>query len=248
MVGFVKSGAGVTAVLAIGLALAPASGAPELRGKTTTAPSALRGSIGYFTPAAGDPKLAQMFARGALSTHGFRFTPVTDGRNSAVTVAVRASVGHSAAETVALARARIAPNMAPAAAPSSKSELEIKPVSYSLGSAVGWKRFAAPAKAPEFDPSALSAAREKLASGIIPKNSKWDTNVRVAEDRKLGVAPGTFAGSKNMSVDVAGSYRLTRNLDLSAGVRIRSDRDRLGQAADPRQDSQAVYLGTTFRF
>jgi hypothetical protein len=248
MVGLVKSGAGVAAMLAIGLAFAPASGAPELHGKTASAPSALRGSVGYFTPASGDPKLAQMFARGALSTHGFRFTPVTDGRNSAVTVAVRASVGRSASETLALARTRIAPNLAPAPAASGKSELEIKPVSYSLGSAVGWKRFAAPVKAPEFDPSALSAARDKLASGIIPKNSKWDTNVRVAEDRKLGETPGTIAGAKNMSVDVAGSYRLTRNLDLSAGVRIRSDRDRLGQPADPRQDSQAVYLGTTFRF
>ncbi len=107
--GMIKTGAGAAALLAIGLAFAPASGAPELRGKITTAPSALRGSVGYFTPAAGDPKLAQMFARGALSSQGFRFTPVTDGRNRAVTVAVRASVGRSAGgETAALARSRMA--------------------------------------------------------------------------------------------------------------------------------------------
>jgi len=49
------------------------------------------------------------------------------------------------------------------------------------------------------------------------------------------------------SVDLGGAYSLTRNLDVTAGVRYRSDRDRLTQA-DARRDSQAVYVGTAFRF
>jgi hypothetical protein len=49
-------------------------------------------------------------------------------------------------------------------------------------------------------------------------------------------------------VDLAGSYSLTRNLDLKAGVRYRGPMDRLAPLTDDRQDSQAVYIGTAFKF
>ena len=46
-----------------------------------------------------------------------------------------------------------------------------------------------------------------------------------------------------------GSYSLTRNLDVTAGVRYeRSERERLPRLTDDRRDSQAVYVGTAFRF
>ena len=41
---------------------------------------------------------------------------------------------------------------------------------------------------------------------------------------------------------------MSRNLDLTAGVRVTSDRDRLLPLTDGKQDSQAVYVGTQFRF
>ncbi len=50
------------------------------------------------------------------------------------------------------------------------------------------------------------------------------------------------------SLDMGGSYSLTRNLDVTAGVRYRSDRERLARIDDDRRNSQAVYLGTAFRF
>jgi hypothetical protein len=50
------------------------------------------------------------------------------------------------------------------------------------------------------------------------------------------------------SMDLGGSYSLTRNLDVTAGLRYRSDRERLAQLKDDRRDSQAVYVGTAFRF
>ena len=53
------------------------------------APAPARSALA-FTPAAADPRLAAVFARGGLDTGGFRFTP-TDTRhdNRAVTVVVR---------------------------------------------------------------------------------------------------------------------------------------------------------------
>jgi hypothetical protein len=53
---------------------------------------------------------------------------------------------------------------------------------------------------------------------------------------------------RTYSVDVGGSYALTRNLDVTAGMRYRTDRERLARLADDRRDSRAVYVGTAFRF
>jgi hypothetical protein len=50
------------------------------------------------------------------------------------------------------------------------------------------------------------------------------------------------------TVDLGGAYRVTRNLDVTAGVRLSQDRDRLAPLTDSVQDSQAVYVGTQFRF
>jgi hypothetical protein len=53
---------------------------------------------------------------------------------------------------------------------------------------------------------------------------------------------------RSYTVGVGGSYRLTRNLDVTGGVRYQIQRDRLEPLADQRRDSQAVYVGTAFRF
>jgi hypothetical protein len=44
------------------------------------------------------------------------------------------------------------------------------------------------------------------------------------------------------------SYQIARNLDVTGGVRYKIQRDRLEPLADQRRDSQAVYVGTAFRF
>lgn len=53
--------------------------------------------------------------------------------------------------------------------------------------------------------------------------------------------------SKNVELDVSGSYSITRNLDVKAGVRYKADRDRV-ELLENQKDSQAVYVGTAFRF
>ena len=66
-------------------------------------------------------------------------------------------------------------------------------------------------------------------------------------DRPMQNGPALVDDMSSYALDVGGSYSLTRNLDVTAGVRYRSDRERLTRV-DERRDSQAVYLGTAFRF
>lgn len=224
---------GGTALCAALLAVAPAIGAPETLKRIT--PQSLRGGIGTFTPAAADPRLAAALSRSGMNASGFRFTPVAAiGKNRAVTVAVRARTGGASAVSDA---------GAPAAA-----NIGIAPVAYNLGVGVGWKRFAFSGDVKRIDTGVVPGSREGANLGISYNANKWSTRVQVAADRPVGVAPRTLTGGDSISMDVGGSYRLTRNLDVTAGVRYRSERNRLEKVEDDRRDSQAVYVGTAFRF
>ena len=58
-----------------------------------------------------------------------------------------------------------------------------------------------------------------------------------------------LAGEKpSYGFDLGGSYSVTRNLAVTAGVRYKSEDQRLPRLTDNRRDSQAVYVGTAFRF
>jgi Gram-negative porin len=226
--------AGVLGALGAALTLAvPASGAPESAKRSLALGS--RGGIGTFTPASADPRLAAALARTGLSGSGFRFTPVAAiGRNRAVTVAVRARTSGS----VAVA------DPAVATAPS----VGIAPVAYNLGVGVGWKRFALAGDVRRLDTGLAPGGREGADVGVSYNARKWSTRVQVAADRPVGNTPRTIVGGDSVSLDVGGSYRLTRNMDVTAGVRYRSERNRLDRLEDERRDSQAVYVGTAFRF
>jgi hypothetical protein len=231
--------AGVAALGAALFAMAPASGAPEKSSKIKGLSLSGLGDTGIFTPAASDPRLAAIYAKGGLRNQGFRFTPV--GANRAVTVAVRANgTGKSAGlvmrdvPPVAATTAIVAP------------ALGVQPVSYSLGAAVGWKKFALPGEINRVDIGALAVDREKTEAAPTTAK-KWSSRVQVSAERPLGQAPRTLTGSESLALDVGGAFRLTRNLDVTAGVRYKSERDRI-QQVDDRRDSQAVYVGTAFRF
>jgi hypothetical protein len=235
----IKAVTAAAALFAVALAIAPAINASESNPMKRTTQSAMRGAIGYFTPSAADPKLAALYARGDQADRGFRFTSATAGKSRDVTVAVRAPSGSA---NLAITRV-VPPVMAP------QTAVGIEPVSYSLGTSVGWGRFSVPgAERARIEAKSLAPKTERDTAGPSLTNRKWNTRVQIAAERPVGQTPGTLTGSENLSVDVGGSYRLTRNLDVTAGVRIRSDRDRLQQAADQRRDSQAVYVGTAFKF
>jgi hypothetical protein len=122
------------------------------------------------------------------------------------------------------------------------------PVAYSLGVGVGWKRFALSGDVTRIDSGVLPGGREAADVALSYNARKWSTRVQLAADRPTGNAPRTIAGNDSVSLDVGGAYRLTRNLDVTAGVRYRSERNRLEALTDNRRDSQAVYVGTAFRF
>jgi hypothetical protein len=195
----------------------------------------LRDGIGSFTPAATDARLAAALSRSGLSSSGFRFTPASSVRlNRSVTIAVRARTNRpdltgDQADLVKAATSSIAP------------------IAYNLGAAVGWRKFAVTGDMQKMDLAGLGR-RESVDLGVSYTNKRLTTRVQLAADRTSGPAARNVLGGSGVSVDFGSSYSLTRNLDVTAGVRYRADRDRLLPQSDTRRDSQAVYVGTAFRF
>lgn len=225
------------------IAMSPAIGASgdKFMAKRSGAP-ALRGGIGTFTPAAADPRLAAAFARSGIASSGFRFTPAAaDTNRRSVRVAVRArAVGNNAGVNNVTPGATALLSVAPS--------LGVNPVAYNLGVGIGWKRFAVSGDVARVDPGAAPGGRESVDLGISYNASKWSTRVQLGAEKPMGNIPRSITGGESVSLDVGGSYRLTRRLDVTAGVRYKSERDRLATPADTIRDSQAVYIGTAFRF
>lgn len=233
--GRVIIGVAAGALIAAGALVAPAFGASEHGGDTKAPRRQIARSIGGFTPAAGDPRLAALLSRGGFDSNGFRFTPAETRRDTrAVTVAVRARTNRS----VDIGRAALAGN-APVQG--------LAPIAYNLGAAVGWKRFALAGDVTRIDLQGLPGSREAADVAVSYTANRWSGRVKAAADRPIDGTPHAIAELPSYSVDLGGSYSLTHNLDVTAGIRYRSDRERLTRV-DDRRDSQAVYVGTAFRF
>lgn len=235
----IMAGLGIGAAAVTGLVAAPAilaqSAPQQERMAAKRAPSIA--SIGSFTPAAADPRLAAALARSGLSGSGFRFTPADSARvtNRSVTVAVRARDSRSGAAVADRG----------AAAPAS---VTLQPIAYNLGVSVGWKRFAISGDLAKLDLAGAPGSRESAEVGLSYSGKRASGRVKAASERPLNGTPRLIADDPNYSIDVGGSYSITRNLDLTAGVRYKSEENRLPQLADNRRDSQAVYVGTAIRF
>lgn len=219
---------------------------------------AARGSFASFTPAAVDPRLAQLVAERS-SGHGklMRFTPAgaANRPDRSVTVAVR--VDEETARAISVRQA-----LSAAGESSPTIATRITPTAYNLGTRYNlgisrnYQSFARTTDiaAPKLISSRLSeAAIPDLASfqpspGVKEQPSRFNARIALDLDEKTGRAPRTREALGDQSVDVAGSYSLTRNLDVTAGVRYSQERDRLDPLSEGRQDSQAVYVGTQFRF
>lgn len=232
--------AGSVALAAASLALSPAFSAVAdlvaLRAQSAVSFSDL-GGLTSFTPATRDARLAKAYARiAAAGSRGeFRFTPTTGSMSGSrsITIAVRTD----AVESDVVERAP---------APT----LTVAPLSYNLGTAKGWKRFALPDSVgtrPIEAPPVQTL--NKLNNFSLPaKESRTQMSAQLASERAVGTAPATTAGERVMSVDLTSSYKVTRNLDVTAGVRYKGPNARLDPLTDAKQDSQAVYVGTIFKF
>lgn len=233
------AGIGLGTLAVAGLFLAPAlqaQGNAEVRAPKRAVPE--RSAIGIFTPAAADPQLAATLSRLPLQAQGFRFTP-SDSRRVAsrgVTVSVRAQSTRTAT-----------PSADRAAAP---TNIGLAPSAYNLGVSVGWKRFSVSGDMTRVDLVAEPGSRERTNVGLAYSGKRATARVQASSDRPLTNTPIVIGDKPSYSIDVGGSVSLTRNVDLTAGVRYKSEveRERLPRLTDNKRDSQSVYVGTAFRF
>ena len=131
------------------------------------------------------------------------------------------------------------------------SSLRIAPTAFNLGVSRGYRGFAQNLVSPSENRSGEMPDIEKfkLVPGAQPDESRFSPRIVLDASQAAGRAPRTFGGEREDRVDVGGSYRVTRNLDVTAGVRYAQDQtDRLRPLTDGQQDNQAVYVGTQFRF
>lgn len=194
--------------------------------------------IGFFAPAAADPRQTALFDRvgGSFAEPNFRFTPSGGNSKRAVTVAIRARAN----------RPNTVPGTMVVASPSA-IYAGLAPSAYSLGASLGWKHFALSGDFSRIDGGAVPDTRELADIGVSYSGSKWSTRLLFGAERATGKT--NIAGpDEALSVDLGGSYSLTRNLELSGGLRYKSQRERLDMQSDQRRDSQAIYIGTAFRF
>lgn len=193
-----------------------------------------------------DPHLAEAISLRMLPKgQGFQFTPAGTATrpDRSITVAVR--VDSDSARVINLRKGLEASPTLGAAT------LRIAPTAFNLGVSRGYQSFgttaAVASESRKLDMPDLSTFRlGNSKAGAGP--ARFTTRLSVDENEKTGRAPGTFETAGQPTVDLGGSYRVTGNLNVTAGVRYSADRDRLAPLTDGKQDSQAVYLGTQFRF
>ncbi|WP_245409666.1 hypothetical protein [Allosphingosinicella vermicomposti] len=231
------AGTGGAALTALALVLSPAIAAQETKAKKARpSRSVALANVGSFTPAIADPRLAAEFARRGSRMGAYRFTPsAAADRNKSVRVAVRASGNRQVAD-----RSAVETSASPINA--------LTPVSYNLGVAVGWKRFAISGDVAKVQGGTLPGDREVADIGVSYTAKKFTGRVEVGTERANSPLPRIVAPEEAYSLDVGGSYSIARNVAVTAGARYRIQRDRLEPLEDNRRDSQSVYVGTAFRF
>jgi hypothetical protein len=220
------------ALASLAMMLVPALANAAQPQKRKARPTAnVASSIGSFTPAAANPRFASSFGRGGLTASGFRFTPAMGpGASHRVTVAVRARQGTPADSDHVAALGGV------------------RPYAYNLGVAVGWKRFAVTSDYSKVDLGVVPGSREAADVSLSYGGKRWSTRLAVAADRSTGDTMRYLGGEQAVAVDFGGSYSINSRFDVTGGVRYRVEKDRLVQLSDDRRDSQAVYLGTAFKF
>jgi hypothetical protein len=194
--------------------------------------------LSSFTPANADPKLAAALAGKSSALTDFKFTPApAKGRPSQVRVAIRA-------RTTAPGQTQLASADAPTTAVSA-----LAPTSYNLGVALGWKRFAISGDVASVkNANSAIGDRESAVVGVSYSLKRFTGRVAVGAERTDGHPLPALNRGNSYSLDVGGSYDISRQIALTGGVRYNIQRDASQAFQDQRRDSQAVYVGTAFKF
>lgn len=183
--------------------------------------------VGGFTPALADPRLAAMVGKAPLGGRDYDFTPAQARRLVTMARVVTALPAKSPA-----------PDGAVSVVPSVK----IAAIEYNLGASGEWKQFA-------------PIGRGVQAPASIGVRTSFDLATTAGASRlppmvERSVATALPPGKEPVQplLDSTNAFRLTRNVDLTAGNRAGNDAFRLQRTGDDRRDSQAVYIGTALRF
>jgi hypothetical protein len=230
--------AGVFAAGALLLIPAIASAMPEAK-KRPPVVSLSFDRVTSFTPATVDPKLAAEFGS-RESMNDFKFTPAAPkGRPSQVRVAIRARGADSASGRTA--------DLASLNANSAIGALT--PATYNLGVAVGWRRFAVTGEVAKTRSASLAfGGKETAIVGVNYSLKRFTGRLAASAERSDGSQAPALGREQGYAVDVGGSFDLSRRIALTGGVRYKIEQDRASALKDARRDSQAVYVGTAFKF
>lgn len=198
-----------------------------------------------FTPAGVDSRLAAKVDRKAVaSNQAFRFTPAGLDRSGPKVMTVAARADSADAVSVRSAIAQIEAG--------NRSSVRLNNSNYQLTAARGWQGFRLPANAVQVEQPRLATMVGKgdfrLDETERSKPSRFNTDVRVARVGNAAPNPRGAAAAGDYAFNVGGSFSISRRIDVTAGVRYASERDRLAPAAATQPDSEAVYVGTKIRF
>lgn len=233
------------------IAIAIPLGAVPTAGLAVTAVTSslpVPGKIVPFTPANVDPAIARrVAAKIAARGQTMRFTPAgaTLDHDRTVTVAIRIDPQEARAIAVrtAIAAAKGEAGVGPSIA-------TLAPTKYNLGLSRGYQSFAKPA-APALDLKRIEMpdlASFRPRDGVREAPGRLQPRIALEAETRKGRSAGTFEGLGEQAVDLGAGYRLSRNLNVTAGLRLKQDRDRLAPLTDAVRDDQAVYVGTQFKF
>lgn len=220
-----------------------------------------------FTPATVDPQLARRVAASVRAKgQAIRFTPASNQSSQDGTFTVAVRVDDQTARAISV---RSAISMAQGSSGlgsqifggADKDSFKLAPTRYNLGVARGYQGFAkAPSPAKSDVAASTSVGLNKIGlpdladykpsqGTAADKPSRFQPRIALETEKgTTGRSKGTLESLGEQTVDVGGAYRITGNLNVTAGVRLSQDRDRLAPLTDAVQDSQAVYVGTQFRF
>jgi hypothetical protein len=229
------------------LALALPTAGLALAGAQAPAREAAFAGLGLnvFTPASVDPALAARVADKARA-RGIRFTPARAAPISGdrtVTVAVRVDNDNARAISVRKAMEAVTGR--------GVGVVGLDASRFQLGSARGYKSFA---RTVDLTANVRSMSLPDLAQFEPSQPKAEDKPSRLQprielEDRAIaGRSPNTLDSIGAQTVGVGGSFSLSPNLNVTAGVRYSQERERLDPLTNSVQDSQAVYVGTQIKF
>ncbi len=232
---------------AMALVAIPVAGVALAEATTPSLIADASASSARFTPATVDPVLARrVLERYAARREALPFTPAAGKTIADRTVTVAVRMDDKAARAISIRSVIDSARSEPG-----RRDVAVAQSAFDLGVARGYQSFTKPAA--QLPKSVSRVAMPDLSEfrpsqGAKDEPSRFQPRISVDQERTPGRAPRTLEGRGDRQVDLGGAYRVTRNLDVTAGVRLSEEQDRLAPLTDGADDSQSVYIGTQLRF